>query len=158
MHLHGGEYCLHHPYGHGQVDGHDSLPFVLVDRISTTPSVAYASTIDQNIDAIVLANALGHGMLDRLSFSKVGLIEAKSRKVLGKLLRLSTKVDAKDGSSAFQEETCGCKTDTGAAAGDYGNFILERSDGHRELGVQLLVLSSVLGVCDKIVAHIISGA
>jgi hypothetical protein len=101
-----------------------------VDSVGATPPVTNACAVDQDINTIVFANAFCHGMFNGLRISKIGLIEDKSRKVLGELLGLCANIYTKDRSSTFQEEARCREANTRTAPGDYSNLVLKGSDRH----------------------------
>ncbi len=94
--LHRRQGGLHHANRYRQIDGHDSLPLFLVNRVRATPSIAHARTVDQNINAVVLANALCHRMFSSLGLGKISLVEGECGVVFGELLRLRADVYAEN--------------------------------------------------------------
>jgi hypothetical protein len=101
--LHKWQDRLHQANRDSKVDSDHALPFVFVQRVSATPSIAYARAINKNIDPAVLLVASRYCLVNRPRLREVGLVERKCLVLVGKLLRNCAHIDAEDKGFALEE-------------------------------------------------------
>lgn len=123
--FHARQHRLHQSNRYRQINRHYALPFIFVDSVGAAPPIAHTSTVDQHVNPSVLLPTSRNCFVYCSWFDEVGLVERECLVCVGELLWYGANVDAEDEGLSLEEETCGCETDSAAAACYDDDFVLD---------------------------------